>query len=663
MSTWLISTNGILLTAGNGLPSVGATPPPAATASFDVTVAKRSNLQVAPEAIYFEISNWSGFNTTGPAVGETRDERLHRIEYIWDFYYSGTDNSYAYTAPVNIYSGSARHTNGHKNSRYAYGFQASHTYREPGTYTVRVLGYEIGSGIIGEGTVEVTIGDPDTQFSGVNGTTIFVSATSTTTNQPAGSTLVTETNLTTLLNTYALNESNPVRIMYDWGETGTGTGLNNTDFNVLPSIHICSPGVGGGTAPSISSVGFNCFNDSTSDIGKDFHLYGVQITGTFSDGSDGTPSGSATLSVNTDIGSVLLDGVTISDRYFGVDLSGGSFASNLVTLNDTVIDNVDIGFSGGGGATTVAMTGSRITQNENASMLNFGGSGYTFRHNCRNYVIHSCDIYSRKTNSFSAIGGGGTVTYAQQPALRISANGNATNVRACVVASTLEGGGGVLVTSLGDSGTQNPANILIDKNYILGTYQTNNLIELFQDGQTIRNNVMQFPDVTQAANVLGAQAAVEVSNSDGSNTFVTDPGSSNEIYNNTIVNRLSATTVEVFSLVGDYTVVNNNNLTYEPNSTPADTTYTPLSTSSNVFTPRELGWFSDSTDLTSTTATPTTAGTTDVFAPETGSSAIGGATTGLVSMTDFYGRLRSDVMSGLTRTDESLGAIEVALES
>ena len=56
--------------------------PPVGTATFDVSIVNRTVLQVAPEPVKLEVSNWVGWDATGPGVGETRDNRLLNIEII-----------------------------------------------------------------------------------------------------------------------------------------------------------------------------------------------------------------------------------------------------------------------------------------------------------------------------------------------------------------------------------------------------------------------------------------------------------------------------------------------------------------------------------------------------------------------------------------------------
>lgn len=112
------------------------------------------------------------------------------------------------------------------------------------------------------------------------------------------------------------------------------------------------------------------------------------------------------------------------------------------------------------------------------------------------------------------------------------------------------------------------------------------------------------------------------------------------------------------SLPGAYT---GNNILYAPNMvTGGDTSMVPLDTTPQWNSWHTLGafWQSSTPDTDRAYGHEPTA----QFVPQSGSNAIGGAT-GKVSLLDFNGNVRADVLAGLTRTQPSIGPHEPAIES
>lgn len=105
-----------------------------------------------------------------------------------------------------------------------------------------------------------------------------------------------------------------------------------------------------------------------------------------------------------------------------------------------------------------------------------------------------------------------------------------------------------------------------------------------------------------------------------------------------------------------------NNIGYAPNrvSVSPVTDYHPLDVSPGLFEPLFDGERFEATALDTQSATPPT----DIcsYRPLSGSSSIGGAT-GKVSLIDFDGKLRSEVLASLSRSTPSIGAYEPDLEN
>lgn len=160
-----------------------STPSLSPTATVQIRV-ERCPLTCAPEGINFEVIDWQGFQTTGPAPGKTLDPRKHDLVYFWDF----GDPDTVYQHPVNLPAA-------FMNRNVGYGWRVSHTYRQPGTPTVSVLVVEPATGIHAVATVhfdgsdQPPVADPATVFGGRD--TIWLDNTGDTTGMPLGASAVT----------------------------------------------------------------------------------------------------------------------------------------------------------------------------------------------------------------------------------------------------------------------------------------------------------------------------------------------------------------------------------------------------------------------------------------------------------------------------------------
>jgi len=198
-------------------------------------------------------------------------------------------------------------------------------------------------------------------------------------------------------------------------------------------------------------------------------------------------------------------------------------------------------------------------------------------------------------------------------------------------------------------------------------------------GTTVRNGVFLIPNTIPGSNT-GLQGAPLADTSDAWDTGISDADARRiEIYSCALIDLRNDVNSQTRSnaLAGNVTNFNRdypsfstsvadsfigNILGYAPNRGPDLTGFTahnPLDTSSG-WTPLYTGetWKATSLD----TRMGYTSAITGTYKPLTGSSAIGGAT-GKVSLLDFEGNLRSEVLAGLTRSVPSIGPYEPDLES
>jgi hypothetical protein len=268
--------------------------------------------------------------------------------------------------------------------------------------------------------------------------------------------------------------------------------------------------------------------------------------------------------------------------------------------------------------------------------------GWNFRFsslNSRN-VIDKCDFFNRQ--GWSLVGS----IFAVQAHVRFNADGGTgSNSKLCVTDCSMESGYSCISLAATSGNEDRPVNMLVDGNYMLGSYQTVSFIETCQSGLSIRNNIMVMPAFVSGTRISnGAVGFVQLtSNGRSAGTNASEPI---RVYNNTFVNTQSGGAITLVSNSLPFTnVTTENNVNHQPNITSPITTYAPLGDDTNLFTPREIGYKSSTSDQTSTTATVTTAGATDIYEPEAGSSAIAAATTGLVSDRDWIGRRRTGTPS------------------
>lgn len=679
---WNIGGRNLIL--GTGVAGRSA-PNTANAAAAGITITSRHAEQVAPEAITFEVDldALSGFTASAPTGTEIWDARYHEIEYFWDFYYEGTDNSYLYAAPVNIYDGNDAWPNGYKNSRFALGYQATHVYRVPGTYTVRLTAYEPQSGKTAHATQSVTIGVPDTLFSGTN--TIFISPSGDFTDAPSGAQTVTTGAIHTAIQTYieGADVNTPKRLMLNRGESYTMSGFSMGNGVNIPTTHIVA-GAGAGAKPAVTwsgSAGWSWRDTGTAATnGKDFVVQNIEFTGPFdaTTAVDGSPndftffSGADPGFVTGDIPiwAKLFDGVKVSDfSYFIED----QWLGESYVLNDCITE----GIGGGAGIWRVnvfACLGSRFESDGNSNVDSApGNTGWLFRLGPSNAapekrldtIIHSCDMYNREdwNNTFPQNLG--------QACIRINSDvrdGTKVNVHG----SCFEGGRVSLESrSSGSPVLSCAVNGLIRCNYILGKYSSQVVFDSDQSGYSVQNNIFVVPQqVNESLNGpldISRLISFDVTGSPSADVL----NAPIRVSQNTLVNlrtdngayEANGNQVVAVYLANFNDMTDENNVFHQPNTDIATTTYAPLADAVNTyFTARETGYKDSSTALQTGLASSTTAGQTDLYAPETGSSAIGAASTGLTTWRDFRGVVRPTIATNRSRS-QSAGAIEPDLAS
>jgi hypothetical protein len=122
--------------------------------SVAIQIMGRSDLEVAPEAVWFRADVTDSSVTATNAIG-SYDESFHKLTYIWDFGDPGAASDKLTNVPV-----------AHNDLNKAYGKHAAHVYASPGIYTVTCTVYAENRTLIGSDMQQVIVGDPDTLFTG-----------------------------------------------------------------------------------------------------------------------------------------------------------------------------------------------------------------------------------------------------------------------------------------------------------------------------------------------------------------------------------------------------------------------------------------------------------------------------------------------------------------
>jgi len=180
-----------------------AASPAVAQETITASISTSRTSGVAPLAVFFDASG------TTHSDGSVRP--FHHLYYEWDF-----DDDEAGTWA----------TSG-KNKNEAIGPVAAHVFDSPGTYTVN-LDVKDAEGVTDNGnTVEITVSDPDTVFSGTS--TVCFSNDTSFTGCPSGATEVSNTSDLSDLNSYI---GSGKRLLLNRGDTWTTGSVNVDDYDV-----------------------------------------------------------------------------------------------------------------------------------------------------------------------------------------------------------------------------------------------------------------------------------------------------------------------------------------------------------------------------------------------------------------------------------------------
>lgn len=600
-------------------------------ASAQINILGRSATRVAPEGFAFDLA-LEGFDTPGPAAGEVYDPRLHDLYYYWDF-----GDSYQFTAPQSMIPQ-------FRNAGIAYGAKASHVYRQPGTYNVSCLIVEPSSGKIATANLSVTIGDADAVFTGSNN--IYVDqnydGVNAPQNAPSGALLFNDFSAA-MDNAIKWNSGAPRRIILARGQAHTV----NTDLTVgyaftAPSFCIVADRAPGpNPILDMSNNGFVWAYTDPSATERDFRFENIDFIGGWDATTQtGTRGTAFYLRENPPLQTLFegcsFDGFDIAIYPNATDLPKISANPYLFLNNSSITNWRSSGIFGDG--INLCITGNRIAQHPNA-LSGYGGSDNNLISALRvfrmdNTIIAQNDLFSR-TGWFVNVPG----YYTTQSCMRLSTaayEGAYHNVNA----NMMEGGFSVLSinNSNGEGGVA--INAVVEKNIMVGTHDTNRMIDISYGGTTVRNNVGIFPDTPTYGIMPGTFVAYIRQGSDADNR-----NAPQKAYSNTFVNlqtdanapggAAGAIPVGDAGAVGYINVVAGNNISYQPSQ--GVTADAPFDTSV-LWAPRYTHYQDDNTPRDNSKGTPSN--TIALYQPTGDSAALGDAINGEVAYDDFFGNMR-----------------------
>ncbi len=546
-------------------------------ASVDITQIIPNEL-VAPAGIWFEASNASGFDVTGPGVGEVYDPTAHEITWIWDFDDPGT-----FATPLNM-------PGAWNDKNVDYGQKTYHVFDTPGTYNVRVWGID-QSGNTGEHTVPVTILDPEVVYSGTR--TICVSNQNDFTGAPAGAQLVTTLD-TARLRLSALGQTG--RILLRAGETFQEQFFAN---NSMINLRVGSFGAGAKPVlvPPPVPANYNTaviFGLGNGNTVIDSVFYGLRFQGDWDAAREtGDPRGSG---INyTAHNTVPFHALTYQCEFDGM----GSQYYDALNDNDHLMASVDCDYTNwrdygvwfGAGLVNyldnkrMALVGCAVHQKQNACRNGQGKIGLGNDHGPLRYVdnkqavISTCDFYS--ANSW-AIG--------VQPCIRLAQadNNNPGGYFLNMNRVVCEGGNIGGIDGQNNGAPERPGNHVFDKFIFLSDYSTDNGFTAAFGGCTFRNGIIVRQDMTYQSTGQFSLMNFAVDNPQGGNG-----AAPMNLYNMTFLN-LTATSFGggIVANLGNFSnVTYENNVIHEPSLGTPNTPAAPIGLTASIegVAPRNLG--------------------------------------------------------------------------
>jgi plastocyanin len=282
-----------------------------------LSILDRSNLQVAPEGVFFRASV-SDASVTEDSNRANYDPSWHDVTYVWNF----GDVHAVSDKVVNVAAA-------HNDLNTGYGKEVGHTFTRPGAYTVTCDAYG-PSGYIGRGTTSVTVGDPDALFTGSR--TILVGSADA--NYPGAQVVANINAARELVN----NQASTHRILIQKGHVETSN-MGWVAGASYPNIYVSTYGTGARPQITFTNTGFGVFGGWVEFSGKDIVVQGIDATGIWDPQTETGPR-APTFIYGQPLtnASIVVDDCYIRDMGMGIygPSAGGSGQTNC-HVNNTMI--------------------------------------------------------------------------------------------------------------------------------------------------------------------------------------------------------------------------------------------------------------------------------------------------------------------------------------
>lgn len=603
---------------------------------------------------------------------------FYDVEYEWDF---GDSGNYRYLDNNPTWGIS-------KNK--AYGPVVSHVFSEPGNYNVTCTARD-GENTPAVTTVQVVVTDPDTVFSGSK--TAVVSTASNFAGAPSGAQQFTSISAAIS----AMSGDQDQRIMLRYGETYTealrfteGSGSNKrlmadafgTPSDGNPKIDRSS---GGGNGVVFDTDGNTTSAETVRNIDYEGNVSPADQTPGTARNGDGISFSEGTgdmLALKTVWGCHIKNSPNMSINA-NASVTGGREARNLY-IGDTWFDGwLDYGMLLGLGG-WIGICGCKFQQpvgtvtglGKGTSPDNWADHG-PFRSSIPigPMTFHNCDF--RSLNSWSSAS---NTSSPMQPCIRWNSGkpGGGTDGDDMILVVDRLRCEGRVAQAINEAGSHRRKNVyaLFDRMY--GVLTSHQPVIMSHGGTTFRNAVFLRPNIpspTSSGIQNGGANNTASLLRDSSGTWGTGLSNSNarrvEVYSCTFADLVTDanssgrtnTSNRTSSLPAtDITDHNyDNNVAWFPNRSSATTADGPLQTGVDRWASGFDGVNFQTNAKDVSFVYPS--GTLDTFDLVTGAGGIGAAGSGKVSLLDFYGNVRANVLADLTRNTPSSGHMEPGLES
>ncbi len=633
--------------------------PPINSPALSITVHRApSAAQYAPEAVWFYAAPSNFTFSTVSANSIAYDPAFHEVDYLWTFDVDGE----TFTVPGNMLPE-------HRDANKGVGQQIAHVFKQPGTYTVTCTARRRTT-IIPEVTqsasaaVVVTIADPETVFDATN--TVVVAHDADFTGAPASNYQLTGYTSTSdlahwegLLRNGAIPTSGPVRVLFKRGgnydnsaHSDEGLAHNNTVGNEYDFVYI---GAWGSGAKPISSP-IDAWINRKSFVWENLEVQGGYISqATAGSGGNGISG--------RDVGYYLASNCDFRNLGAGVlydwDTNTSSVEGRL-TVHECSMENIysygtfvkmrPRGLPGSGTRDRFAMIGCREidlpTQPHGVGVSEGQRQGPMRSPENPDLCVRSCEFYCDA--GWTGLGDWDDLQSmtAAQPTIRFAdgrpTEGDDRNGDAVISRCTNEGAA-LIDANPGSDEEPRVGNITVLQCVHTFVPNSNLAVKSKSGAISLRNNLfinsaatgnddgekrqwMEF-DPSHSTNPNPTQKLAEPIIIEG-NTFVS-------LGTDRLDNHFNG-------LPGTWTDVREvNNVYYAPNATGGYSeheNFAPFDTAV-LWAPRFTGrheWVSGAVEALQT-AYATPASTIALYAPLTGSSVLGDATTGTISLVDLRG--------------------------